>query len=80
MTGRLGDHTMELDGGSAVWYLTRTPRVPLRMLVLIGLEAQGAFRLQAQVQGRRGITSIVRRNLRPVVFGVDFPVPENPES
>ena len=45
MTGRPGDHAMEMDGGSTVSYLTRTPRVPLFMLVLIGLEAQELFRL-----------------------------------
>ena len=41
MTGQPGNHTMEMDGGSAVSYLTRTPLVPLLMLSLIGLEAKG---------------------------------------
>ena len=37
-----GPLRMEMDGGSAVPYLARTPRVPLFMLVLIiGLEAKG---------------------------------------
>ena len=49
MTGRPGDHAMEMDGGSTVSYLTRTPRVPLFMLVLVGLD----------FQGRRGITSVI---------------------
>ena len=71
MTGRPGDHTMEVDGGSTVLYLARTPRVPLFVLVLVGLEAKGLL----DFQGRRGITSIVRWNLRPVIFGVEFFVP-----
>ena len=40
--------TMERDGGITVSYLARAPRVPLFMLLLIGLEAKGllgAFRL-----------------------------------
>ena len=48
MTGRPGDRTIERIGGSTLSYLARTPRVPLLMLVLIGLEAvssKGAFRL-----------------------------------
>ena len=55
-TGRPGDHTMEMDGGSTVPYLARTPRFPLFMLVLIGLEAKGLL----DFQGRRGITSMVQ--------------------
>ena len=46
------------------------PRMhPLRARVyasLVGLEAEGVV----DFQGRRGITSIVCRNLRPVIFGV----------
>ena len=45
MTGRPGDPTMEMNGGSAAPYVARTPRVLLFMLILIGLEAKGLFRL-----------------------------------
>ena len=38
------------------------------MLSLLGLETEGLL----DFQGRAGITSIVRWNLRPVIFGVDF--------
>ena len=41
------------------------------MLILIGLEAKGLL----EFQGRRGIISVVRWNLRPVIFGVDFSGP-----
>ena len=44
-----------------------TPRVHLFMLILIGLEAKGLL----DFQGQRGITSVVRWSLRPVIFGVD---------
>ena len=30
--------------------------------------------VRAQFQGRRGIASVVRWNLRPVIFGVDFTI------
>ena len=56
---------MEMDGGSIVAHLGHTPRVPLFMLVLIGLEAKRLF----DFQGRLGITSIVRWNRRSVIFG-----------
>ena len=70
MTGRPGDHAMEMDGGSTASYLTRTPRITLFMLVFIGLEAKELLDFQG-----RGITSIVRRNLRPVIFsGISKPV------
>ena len=36
------------------------------MHILIGLEAKGLLAFQ----GRRGIKSVVRGNLRPVIFGV----------
>ena len=45
----------------------RTPRVPFVMLILIGLEAKGLLAFQ----GRRGIASVVRWNVRPVIFGVE---------
>ena len=48
-------------------YLVRTPRIPLFMLTLIGLEAKGLLAFQ----GRRESASVVRWNLRPVIFGVD---------
>ena len=66
MTGRLGDRTMEMNGG-AVSYLTRTLWVPVFLLILIGQEAKGL-----DFQGRRGITSAVRWNLRPAIFGFAF--------
>ena len=58
ITGRPGDHAMEIDGGGTVSYLTHTPRVPLFMLVSIGLEANEFL----DFQGRQGITSIARWN------------------
>ena len=60
----LGAHS---NGRSTVSYLVRTPHAPFRMIVLIGLEAKGHIAFQA----RRGIASVVRWNLRPVIFGVD---------
>ena len=68
MTGRPGHCTMEMNGRSAVSYLVRTPRVPSFMLILIDLEAMGLLAFQ----GRRGIASVVRWNLRPVFSGVEF--------
>ena len=38
------------------------------MLILIGLEGKGLV----DFQGRRGITSVVRWSLRPVILGVDY--------
>ena len=58
---------MEMNGGSTVSYLARTPCIPLLMLVLIGLETKGLL----DFQGRHGIASVVRWNLRPVTFGVE---------
>ena len=40
---------------------------PFFMLILIGLEAKNLLTFQ----GRRGIASVVRWNLRPVIFGVE---------
>ena len=45
MTGRPGDRTMEMNGGSTASYLARTPCVPAFLLVSIGLEANEGFRL-----------------------------------
>ena len=60
MIGRLGHR-------STVSYLVRTLCIPFFMVILTGLEAKGLLAFQ----GRRGIASVVRWNLRPVVFGVD---------
>ena len=68
MTGRPGQRTMEMNGRRTVSYLVRTPRIPLFMLILIGLEAKGLLAFQ----GQRGIASVVPWNLRPVIFSVDF--------
>ena len=50
-----------------------TSLVPLSfphfVLCLIGVEAEGLFKLD--YRGRAGILSIVRWNLRPVIFGVE---------
>ena len=54
-------------------YLARAPRIPFFMFTLIGLEAKNLFAFQ----GRRGIASVVRWNLRPVIFGVDFRIHRN---
>ena len=43
------------------------PLRPLVCISLIGLETKRLLDLQ----GRRGITSVVRWNLRPVIFGVE---------
>ena len=41
MTGRPGDRTTEMNGGSTASYLVRTPRVPLFMFIFTGLEVNG---------------------------------------
>ena len=46
MTGRPGDRTMEMNGGSAASYLAHTPRVALFMLISTGLEAKGLLDFQ----------------------------------
>ena len=55
-------------GGSAASYLARTPRIPLFVLIFIGLETKNVL----DYQGWAGTTSIVQWTLRPVIFGVDF--------
>ena len=65
------------DRGTGQWkrmeevprsYLARTPCVPLFFLLcLIGVETEALL----DYQGRAGIISIVRWNLRPVIFGVE---------
>ena len=72
MTGRPGFRTMEMIGGTSVSYLARTPCVPLFLLCLIGVETEGLL----DYWGRAGIISIVRWNLRPVIFGVEVSFPE----
>ena len=67
MTGRLGYRTMEMNGGSSAPYLACTPCVPLFVLCSISVETEGLL----DFQGWAGIISIVRWNLRPVIFGVD---------
>ena len=45
MTGRLGHRTMSLNGRSTVSYLTRTPRVPLFVLVNYRSGSKAGFSL-----------------------------------
>ena len=66
MTGRTGYRTMEMNGGSSASYLARTPCVPLFVHCLIGVETEGLL----DYQGKPGIISVVRRSLRPVMFGL----------
>ena len=75
MTGRPGCRTMEMFGGSTASYLARTPRIPLFVLIFIGLETKNVL----DYQGRAGSTSIVQWTLRPVIFGVDPKVVHNSE-
>ena len=59
------------DGNEWKKYRVAPRAHPLRPCVfayLIGPEAKGFL----DFQGRRGITSVVRWTLRPVIFGVDF--------
>ena len=67
MTGRPGYRTMEMKGGSSALYLACTPCVPLFVHCLIRVETEGLL----DYQGRAGIISIVRWNLRPVIFAVE---------
>ena len=69
MTGRPGYRTMEMNGGSPAPYLARTPCVPL----FCTLFSKGRNRRAGLLdyQGRAGIISILRWNLRPVIFGVE---------
>ena len=66
MTGRPGYWTMEMNEGSSAPYLACTPCVPLFVHCLIRVEAEGLL----DYQGRAGVISIVRWNLRPVIVGV----------
>ena len=67
MTGQPEHWTMEMNGGSSAPYLACTPCVPLFVHCLIRVEAEGLL----DYQGRAGIISTVRWNLRPVTFGLD---------
>ena len=67
MTGRPGHWTMEMNGGTSASYLACTPCVFLFVYCFIRVDAEGLL----DYQGRAGIISIVRWNLRPVIFGVD---------
>ena len=67
---------MEMNGRSTVSYLMRAPRVPFFMLIFVGPEAKGLLAFQ----GRHGIASVVRWNLRPVIFGVESSSGENSAS
>ena len=62
VTGRPRDLTMEINGGSAESYLART----LCVLVVL-LESKKRL----DFQGRRGITSVVRWNLRLAILGAE---------
>ena len=55
-----------MNGGSSAPYLARTPCVPL----FCTLFNRGGNRRGFRLPGRAGIMSIVRWNLRPVIFGV----------
>ena len=70
MTGRLGDRTMEMSGGSTASYLERTLCIPVFSSISIGLEAKGLLDF------RHGITSVVRWNLRSATFGVESNSPK----
>ena len=63
----LPHQTMEMNGGSSASYLACTPCVPLFCTLFNRDGARRASRLQE----RAGIISIVRWNLRPVIFGGD---------
>ena len=56
-----------MNGGSSAPYLARTPCGPLFVHCLIRVETEGLL----DYQGWAGIISIVRWNLRPVIFGVE---------
>ena len=66
MTGRPGCRTTEMFGSTAP-YLARTPRIPVFVLIFVGLGAKNVL----DYQGRAGSTSIVQWTLRPVMCGVE---------
>ena len=70
MTGRPGHRTMETNGGSSAPYLARTPYVPL----FCTLFNRGGSRRGFRLPGEGGDHSIVRWNLRPVIFCVECSV------
>ena len=67
MTGRPAYRTMEMNGGSSAAYLACTPCVALFCTLVNRGGNRRAFRLPGGV----GIMSIVRWNLRPVIFDVE---------
>ena len=56
MTGRPGDRTMEMNGGSTVSYLARTLCVAVSLVYFNRSGSKGLL----DFQGRHGIISIVR--------------------
>ena len=60
-----------MNGGSSAPYLACTPCVPLFCTLFNRGGNRRGFRLPG---GGAGIISIVRWNLRPVIFGVDIRV------
>ena len=76
MIGRPGYRTMETNAGSSAPCLARTLCVPLFCTLFKGIETEGL----SDYQGRAGIISIVRWNLRPVIFGVEKPITQTPKS
>ena len=69
MTGRPGYWTMEMVGGSSVSCTSLVPLAsPYFLLCLTGVETEGLL----DYQGKAGIISIVRWNLLPVIFGVEW--------
>ena len=63
MTGQPKECTIKINRGSAASYLMRTPHVPLFVPIFTDVEAK----VLLDLQGRRGITSVVRWNLRLVI-------------
>ena len=66
---------MEMNEGSSTGHTSLAPLAsPCLVLCLIG----GGNRRALDFQGRAGIPSIVRWNLRPVIFGVQLRKPGFP--
>ena len=49
--GRPGDRTTDMNGGSTVSYLARTPRIPFFLLIFMGLSAKGLLDFQGRLSG-----------------------------
>ena len=58
--------TSQRSFGNLCPYSQKAPCVPFFVLCLVGVETEGLL----DYEGRAGIISIVRWNLRPVMFGV----------